>query len=53
MEKQIQDQGHEHFVVSVQALAKIQDRHEAETSDGGSTGRSDGPGGDGLNIPNE
>lgn len=39
------------LVLAVESLAKIQDRYEAEASDGGSTGRSDNN--DGQNIPRE
>ena len=41
------------LVVAVENLAQIQDRYDAEHSDGGSTGRSDGGSGDGLNYPEE
>lgn len=37
------------LVVTVDHLARIQDRFESEQSDGGSSGRSDGPEGDGKN----
>jgi hypothetical protein len=36
-------------LVAVESLARVQDRFESENSDGGSTGRSDGGGGDGKN----
>ncbi|WP_165036489.1 hypothetical protein [Candidatus Protofrankia californiensis] len=41
------------LVVAVDTLTQIQDRYDAEHSDGGSTGRSDGGSGDGLNFPEE
>ncbi|WP_200931378.1 hypothetical protein [Frankia sp. R43] len=41
------------LVVAVEALTQIQDRYDAEHSDGGGTGRSDGGGGDGLNLPED
>lgn len=41
------------LVVAVETLTAIQDRYDAEHSDGGSTGRSDGGGGDGLNFPED
>lgn len=39
------------LVIAVEYLTQVQDRYDAEHSDGGSTGKSDGPGGDGLNFP--
>ncbi|MGH8901844.1 MAG: hypothetical protein ACRDYA_09205 [Egibacteraceae bacterium] len=39
------------FIVAVENLIRVQERYDAEHSDGGSTGRSDGSGGDGLNFP--
>lgn len=39
------------ILVAVEELTQVQDRYDAEHSDGGSTGKSDGPGGDGLNFP--
>lgn len=41
------------LVVMVETLANVQDRYDAEHSDGGSTGRSDGGSGDGLNHPED
>lgn len=45
------DDNDEDLVVAVEALGQIQDRYDSERSDGGSTGRSDAGGGDGLNYP--
>ncbi len=42
---------HDELIVTVESLIQVQDRYDAEHSDGGSTGRSDGSGGDGLNFP--
>lgn len=41
------------LVLAVENLSQVQDRYDAEHSDGGSTGRSDGGSGDGLNFPEE
>ncbi|WP_165938699.1 hypothetical protein [Parafrankia sp. BMG5.11] len=41
------------LVVAVETLTVIQDRFDVEHSDGGSTGRSDGGSGDGLNFPED
>ncbi|MBV9013432.1 MAG: hypothetical protein JO272_15575 [Pseudonocardiales bacterium] len=49
------DENDDDLVVAVEHLTQVQDRYDAEYSDGGSTGKSDGPRpeGDGLNFPEQ